>query len=188
MHLAAADVHVVRDRVGELHRDRPDLAAHAAKVVEQPGSLARKLREERCEAGARPPPSSLFRGSAAFGASSSALDALLLEPPLPCGGAGFRGHAAAGDGERLAKLRDEPLDRQLAVPSLAPLVLGDRTNDRTDTREDSAALSVRERRRGLDLERRLDPRRRLLRVLAASGRSTSRRVARSRRAGGGRSV
>jgi hypothetical protein len=43
VHLAAPNVHVVGDRVGEVHRDRPDFAADAAEVVEQPGSLARKL-------------------------------------------------------------------------------------------------------------------------------------------------
>ena len=35
VHLAAADVHPVGERVGELGRDRPDLAADPAEVVEQ---------------------------------------------------------------------------------------------------------------------------------------------------------
>ena len=49
VHLAAADVHVVGDRVGQLHRDRSHLAANASEVVEQAGSLAWKLRKQRCE-------------------------------------------------------------------------------------------------------------------------------------------
>ncbi len=49
VHLAAADVHVVGDGVRELHRDRPDLAAHAAEVVEEACPLAWKLGEQRCE-------------------------------------------------------------------------------------------------------------------------------------------
>ena len=47
VHLAAADVHVVGDRVRELGGDRPDLAAHAAEVVEQPRPLDGQLGEER---------------------------------------------------------------------------------------------------------------------------------------------
>ncbi len=49
--LAAADVHVVGERVGELGRDRPDVPAHPAQVVEQPGALARKLLQARRHAG-----------------------------------------------------------------------------------------------------------------------------------------
>jgi hypothetical protein len=47
VHLAAADVHVVGERVGELGSDRADLAAHAPEVVEQPRAGGRELREER---------------------------------------------------------------------------------------------------------------------------------------------
>ena len=45
--LAAPDVHVVGERVRELRRDRPDLAADAAEVVEQPRALDRQLCEQR---------------------------------------------------------------------------------------------------------------------------------------------
>ena len=41
-HLAAADVHVVCERVGELGRHRPDAAADRAEVVEQLRALARQ--------------------------------------------------------------------------------------------------------------------------------------------------
>jgi hypothetical protein len=43
VHLAAADVHVVRERVGELGRERADLAADATEVVQQPRPLLRQL-------------------------------------------------------------------------------------------------------------------------------------------------
>ena len=45
VHLAAAHVHVVGKRVRELGRERADLAADAAEVVEQPRPLLRQLRE-----------------------------------------------------------------------------------------------------------------------------------------------
>ena len=46
MHVAAAEVHPVGERVGELGRDRADLAADAAEVVEQPRPLRRQLLEQ----------------------------------------------------------------------------------------------------------------------------------------------
>jgi hypothetical protein len=46
VHLAAANVHPVGDRIRELGRDRADLAADAAEVVEEARSLRRQLREE----------------------------------------------------------------------------------------------------------------------------------------------
>jgi FdhD protein len=46
VNLAAADVHVVGDGVGELGRQRPDLASDAAEIVQQPGPLPRQLRQE----------------------------------------------------------------------------------------------------------------------------------------------
>ena len=46
MHVAVAQVHPVGERVGELGRDRPDLAADAAEVVEQPCALGRQLLEQ----------------------------------------------------------------------------------------------------------------------------------------------
>jgi hypothetical protein len=47
VHLAAADVHVVGQRVRELGRQRADLAADPPEVVEQSRPVGRKLREER---------------------------------------------------------------------------------------------------------------------------------------------
>jgi hypothetical protein len=41
---------VVGERVRELRSERPDLAANAAEVVEQPRALARQLRKELGEA------------------------------------------------------------------------------------------------------------------------------------------
>ena len=41
VHVAVAQVHPVRERVGELGRDRADLAADASEVVEQPSALGR---------------------------------------------------------------------------------------------------------------------------------------------------
>ena len=46
MDLAAADVHVVGERVRELRRDGADLPPHAAQVVEQAGARGRQLRQE----------------------------------------------------------------------------------------------------------------------------------------------
>src|SRR5919106_1832495 len=46
VHLAAPDVHVVGDRVGELGRERPDLAPHPAEVVQQPRPLPREDRQK----------------------------------------------------------------------------------------------------------------------------------------------
>jgi hypothetical protein len=65
------------------------------------------------------------------------------------------------------RLLDESLDRELTVPRLAPLVLGDRAQDRPDSSDDASLLHIGKRRGRLDLEDRLDPRRRLLRVLAS---------------------
>ena len=49
VHLSAPDVHAVGDRVRELGRDRPDLAADPPEVVEEPGALGRELLEQRGE-------------------------------------------------------------------------------------------------------------------------------------------
>ena len=46
MHLAAPDVHVVGDGVGQLGRERPHLAPHTAEVVQQPRPLPRQARQE----------------------------------------------------------------------------------------------------------------------------------------------
>src|SRR5918996_671573 len=78
-----------------------------------------------------------------------------------------RRHPATRHGERLPQLLDEPLDRELAVPELTPLVLGDRAENGACTGEHATLLNVRQRRGRLHVEQCLDPRRRLLSVLAA---------------------
>ncbi len=49
MHLAAADVHVVGERVRELRRDRTDFPADPAEVVEQARAVGRQLGQHGCE-------------------------------------------------------------------------------------------------------------------------------------------
>src|SRR6266542_2705597 len=92
---------------------------------------------------------------------------LLLEPPLDCGLRRLRRPPSPRDGERLAQLRDEPLDCELAVARLASLVLRDRTQHRPAACDDAPLLHVRQRARALDVEQSLDPRLGLLRVLSA---------------------
>jgi holo-[acyl-carrier protein] synthase len=69
--------------------------------------------------------------------------------------------------ERLSERGNEPLECQLAVPQLAPLVFGDRPHDRAGARNHTRLLGLGQRGRGLDVEQRLDPRLRLLRMLTA---------------------
>ena len=166
VHLAAADVHVIGERVRELHRDRADLAPDAAEVVEEPCPFARKLGEQRREAQDvhaaslfRPwrPPERLRPGAAT----------LLLEAALAGARARLRRDTAPGNGQGGTQLLDETLDRQLPVARLAPLVLRDGAKDGARPGHDAPLLGVGESRRSLDVERRLDPRRGLLRVLAA---------------------
>ena len=142
MHLAAPDVHVVGERVGQLHRDRPDLAPDAAEVVEEARPLARELGEERCE------PEHVHRGESiplvVSGASSSGRGGACLEPPLVRGLGALRRDARARDGEGCPQLLHEPLDRQLAISQLAPLVLRDRPQHRAGASDDALLLRVRE--------------------------------------------
>src|ERR687892_1027048 len=92
---------------------------------------------------------------------------LLGDAPLPCGPRRSRRNPPARHRERGAELLEEPLGRELAVAQLAPLVLRDRSQHRTRTREHAALLHVRERVRRLHVEDRLDSRRGLLGVLSA---------------------
>src|SRR3990170_4829365 len=92
---------------------------------------------------------------------------LLLQAPLDGGLARTCRDAAPLDVERLAQLRDEPLDGQLPVAELAALVLGDRAQHEAGLRRHAPLLRRRERGRGLDVEHGLHARGRLLRVLAA---------------------
>ena len=71
------------------------------------------------------------------------------------------------DAQRFAEHLDEPVDGEVFVAQLAPLVLGDRAQHRPRLRDDALLLSRRERRRRLDVEDRLDPRLGFLGVLAA---------------------
>src|SRR5206468_12367871 len=90
-----------------------------------------------------------------------------LEPPLlRRGGRLRRAPGAAGPG-RLPELFDDPLGRELAVPELGALVLGDRADDRAEAVEDAPDLRRRQALPGLDVEQGLHARRALLRVLAS---------------------
>src|SRR5207249_4262273 len=92
---------------------------------------------------------------------------LLLEPPLARGGRWRGRDPAPGHAQRLPQGLDDPLDRELAVPPLAALVLGDRAQDGPGARENAPFLDRRQRRRGLDVEGRLDAGLVLLGVLTA---------------------
>ena len=59
---------------------------------------------------------------------------------------------APRNGERLAELLDEPLDCELAIPRLAPLVLRDGAQHRPGSRDDTPLLRVRQRCGCLDVE------------------------------------
>ena len=71
------------------------------------------------------------------------------------------------DFQRLAQVVDNTLDRELAVPPLAALVLGHGAEDRSGLRNHAALLRVGEPDRALDVEDRLGSGLRLLRVLPA---------------------
>ena len=167
VHLAAADVHVVGDGVGQLHRDRPDLAADAAEVVEESCPLARKLGKQRCE------PKHVHRGESIpapeasgalwSGRGGACSRAGARAPPCP----GGVGNAATWNRERGAQLLDEALDCELAVAGLAALVLRDARRTGACTRDDTPFLDVGERGGRLDVEQGVDPRRGLLGVLSA---------------------
>src|SRR5262245_37209742 len=118
-------------------------------------------------AGARPPPSSLFRSRRPPERLRSRAPPLVLEPALARLRGRSRGYPPPRDSERLTELFDEALDRQLAVPRLAALVLRHRPEDGAGACNDPAALGVGQRGGGLDLERRLDSGRGLLGVLAS---------------------
>jgi hypothetical protein len=47
VHLAAADVHVIRERVREVRSDRADFAAEPTEVVQQTRAGRRKLGQQR---------------------------------------------------------------------------------------------------------------------------------------------
>jgi hypothetical protein len=49
VHVAAPDVHVVGERVGELRGERSDLTPDPTEIVEQAGPLARKRGKQRRE-------------------------------------------------------------------------------------------------------------------------------------------
>jgi hypothetical protein len=93
--------------------------------------------------------------------------ALLLEAALARRGARLRRHALPLDAERFAELLDQPLDRELAVPPLAPLVLRNRPEGRPGLCDNAALLRVAERGGTLDVEDRLDAGLRGVRVLPA---------------------
>ena len=167
VHLAAADVHVVGDGVRELHRDRPDLAAHAAEVVEEACPLAWKLGEQRCE------PQDVHRGESiprleASGAPSSARGGAsprgVARAPAALGFVATRRRGTA------SAARSFSTSRSTASSRLRAWLRSSCATARStgpDARDDAPLLGVRERRRRLDVEERLDPRRGLLRMLPA---------------------
>src|SRR5687768_10483603 len=147
-------VHPVGERVGELGRDRTDLATQPAEVVEQPRALRRQLLEQACEAqhihtpslrSRRASDSSLTRCQSRLWHrtclvwSAGGWPAELLrrrapflrfEPALARGPCRLRRDPPALDFQRLPELLHEPLDGQLAVAPLTALVLRDRAQGR----------------------------------------------------------
>ena len=169
MDVAAAQVHPVGERVRELRRDRPDLAPQPSEVVQQPRSLRRQLLQQPRESQhvhcseSTPPQSSSERRSLFvcerrfFASSRRSRDAA----------EGFVATRRRSTFSACAELLDEPLDGQLAVAPLAPLVLGDAAQHRAGLRRHAPLLRVRQRRRRLDVEHGLDARLGRVRVLAA---------------------
>src|SRR2546425_11628920 len=105
----------------------------------------------------RPTARALGLGAAALG----------LEAARAGGGGRLRGSAPARYAQGLAQRLHEPRDRQLAVPPLAALVLGEGALHRSGLRDHASLLSRRQRCRGLDVEDRLDATLGPLCVLAA---------------------
>ena len=95
---------------------------------------------------------------------------------------------ATGDGERLSKLLDEALDRELPISRLAPLVLGDGAQRRPDPCEARASLNVGQRGRSLRCRARPPPASTTSARAVRPARSTSRPGARSPKRAGRRSV
>ena len=167
MHLAAPDVHVVGEGVRELHRDRPDLATDTAEVVEEPCALTRELWKERCE------PKHVHRGrvySGLGGFRSAFVRARRRFPSrrrwraLAPGRVGTRRRGTASASRSFWTRRSTASSRLRAWLRSSCATARRTAPARPD---DAVLLDVRERRRRLDVERRFDPRRGLLRVLSA---------------------
>src|SRR5215471_13995915 len=94
-----------------------------------------------------------------------AAPALALEAALAGCGGRLRRLALPLDAKCLPQRRDEPLDRQLAVARLTPLVLRHRPQYRTGFRHDASLLCLGQRIRRLDVEDGDDSSLGLLRVL-----------------------
>src|SRR5438094_226841 len=92
---------------------------------------------------------------------------LLLAAAPSSGGGGLGGGALSRYAQRFPQRGAEPLDCELAIARLTPLVLRDRSQNRAGARDHAPLLRVRQRVRGLDVEDGDDPRLGLLRVLAA---------------------
>src|SRR5205823_1990990 len=126
-------------------------------VINSRPTAAAARGRTRATGGSRPLPELLRLGAAL----------LLLQSPLDGGLARLRRLALALDVERRAQLLDEPLQREVLVPELAPLVLCDGPEHRPRLRGHTPLLRLGQGRRALDVEHGLDARLRLLRVLAA---------------------
>jgi len=120
--------------------------------------------------GACGPPSVVFRSFAGGRPAQPLLlrpAALVGQASLAGGGAGARRTPLATRAERGRERGGEPLEGELAVSRLAPLVLGDRADHRAETLEQAPALRIGQRGGCRHVEDGLHARLRLLRVLAA---------------------
>src|SRR5215208_3598192 len=92
---------------------------------------------------------------------------LFLEPPVARCGRRLRRAALPLDAQARPDRRRESVEGELAVSCAAPFVLRDRPHYRAAAPPQPRLLRFRERLRGVHVEERLDPRFRLLCVLAA---------------------
>ena len=192
-------------------RDRADLAANPAEVVEQPGSLERQLRDQRrcaqnvhavdstlrlraqaekrqvtdCYKAVRAslihPRADREASSLWSAASSPPCDARALPRPGGSGPGAAAPRAPRGASRRAAR-------RRARGSELAPLVLRDRAKDGPGARDHTPLLRVGQRPGRLDIEARPRPAWTTSGRAARRGRSSGRRESRSRRAAGKRSA
>ena len=187
VHLAASDVHVVGESVRELHRDRADLAAHAAEVVEEARPLARELRKERREAQHVHAPS-LFRARWPPECLRPRAPALVLEPTLAGCRPGVSSPRAAAERPvpRAASPRGARRPARGSAPGFARP--GRRREARCPPGPRRAASASRSERRRPRRGTTPRPASTTSVRVARPARSSAKRASRSRKRGGGRSV
>ena len=198
MHLAAADVHVIRERIRVLLRDRADLAPDTPEVLEQASALERQIRDQRSRSqnvhsailrsGGLTSRRAVIRRRAVVGGLWSCSDAASTRASAPS----LRGSASSvraasalqerrGASRRAARLR--------ARGSVADFSRPERSREASSRRVRRRAASVPRREPPMPLRRRSPRPSSTTSVRAArQGRSTSRRGWRSRRAAGKRSA